>query len=233
MLKFSLPVIIGGSVLAVGATLGTVAVAMPGGAVDPVVAATDVATPSPVDTGTGTGDWVPLVDQSQREVIPGYRLQDLPAGLTTHVTSTGFYVTYSGPCVSSPADMTMWSNVPAVWKSRGGGACGVGKPTYRMMSITWSEDTRNSYCYSPLGAQSAYRAEIFGLVSEWVPIPESFKNCVNGQAPEGVIPTPSGVVLAPVAAPTLTPAPVPSVAPSVAASPSASASPSPTGSPTP
>lgn len=95
-----------------------------------------------------------------------------------------------------------------------------GNPTFAANSFPWDENVRNSYCYSPLGGASAYRAEIFGLVSQWVPIPEEFKVCVNGQAPEGPpapgipgVPPVSPAPEAP-APPVQEPAPVPSESPS-------------------
>lgn len=223
MLKFSLPVIIGGSVLAVGATLGTVAVAMPGFAPAPEVTA--MSTPTPSDTATGSGTWTAPIDNTQHEVAPGMRAQDLPVGFHAIPFANGVSFTYSGPCIDPGAQLTVWSNVPGMWKSRGD-TCRWKKPgeqAWFTTTITWSEDTRNSYCYSPAGAQSAYRGEVFGLVTEWVSIPESYKVCVSGQKPEGAIP-------APVATPTAAPV---APAPSPTSTSTSSASPSPTASATP
>ena len=225
MLKFSLPVLIGGSVLVVGATLGTVAVAAPGNYA-PVPEPTYSLDPAPESTPVTPGsDMNPYVNL-QREIAPGVRMGDLAAGLSVNITATGATFSYVGPCLDADNAVTVWSNVPGVWKSRSNSSyrCPVGQQTYRYASITWSEDTRNGYCYSPLGAQSAFRAEFFGQFTQWVPIPEAYKVCVNGQAPEGAIPAPV-VTPAPVA-----PAPVSSATPSVSAS--TSAIPTPTASAT-
>lgn len=228
MLKFSLPVIIGGSVLAVGATLGTVAVAMPGVvSVEPAVVAS--ATPEPVSTGSG--DWTTPNDVSQREFITGYRRQDLPTGLHATVNGNRVIFSYVGPCLDPQAKFTVWSDVPGQWQSQGSGCMHqkVGEMTYMATSYTWDEYTRNAYCYSPLGAKSAYRAEIFGMYSEWVPIPDQYKVCINGQKPEGAVPPPV-VTPAPVTSPTTT-API-APTPSASSSPSVSAPSAPSPTPT-
>lgn len=224
MLKFSLPLVIGGSMLAVGATLGTVAVAMPGLAPTPELSAS--ATPEP--TATGSGEWTTPTDPSSREVAPniapGLTHSNIPLGISVFQNASGVVFTYRGPCLAASGYSRVMSNA-GLQQSSGQAACTVGKETMRTMSYPWDEYTRNAYCYSPAGAQSAYRFEIFGSVSAWVSIPDAYKVCVNGQRPEGAIPAPV-VTPAPVA-----PAPAPSVTPSVSAS--TSASPTPTGSATP
>jgi len=204
-------------------TVGTVAIAqtVPD---QPAPAITETPAPTPDPTQAGTGEWTTPNDGPQNPLFMGMRQQDFPAGLVATVTSSGVAFTYNGPCLDPSAKITVWSNVPGMWKSQGD-ACRWAKPgaqTRFGSSLTWGEDTRNSYCYSPGGAQSAYRAEVFGLVTEWVPIPEPYKQCINNQAPEGKIyssPTPT----------TPTTAPSPSVTSSP--SPTSTASPSPTSTP--
>ena len=203
-------------------TVGTVAIAMPGSGQP---APTPTSTPEP--TPTGTGEYTTPNDGSQNPLFYGMKHQDFPAGLVATVTATGVAFTYSGPCLDPGAKITIWSNVPGMWKSRSD-ACPVaepGAPTRFGAGLTWSEDTRNSYCYSPGGAQSAYRAEVFGLVTEWIPIPEQYKQCINNQAPEGKIyssPTPT---TAP--SPSVTSSPSPTSTPSTTVTPTSSASPTP------
>jgi hypothetical protein len=232
MLKFSLPVIIGGAVLAVGATLGTVAVAMPGNYA-PVPAPTYSLDPAPESTPVTPGTEMNPYVNLQREIAPGVRVGDLAAGLSVNITATGATFSYVGPCLDADNAVTVWSNVPGMWKSRSNSSyrCPVGQQTYRYASITWSEDTRNGYCSSPLGAQSAFRAEFFGQFTQWVPIPEAYKQCVDGRAPEGAIP---GAAVSASAAP-VSPAPatVSPVVPAPVVTPSAPALSSSTPIPTP
>ena len=89
--------------------------------------------------------------------------------------------------------------------------------------MVWSEDTRNSYFYSPLGGASAYRAEVFGEYSEWVSIPAEYMQCINGQAPEGPLPPNEVSPQTPLAS--AEPAPTPSASESSSPSPSSSSTP--------
>lgn len=220
MLKFSLPVIIGGSVLAVGATLGTVAVAMPGFAPPPEVTATS--NPAPSDTGTGSGSWTTPVDNTQHEVAPGMRAQDLPAGFNAIPYAGGVSFTYFGPCVDPSAKITVWTNIPGMWQSQGD-TCRwkkAGEHAWFTTTLTWGTNTTNAYCSTK---QSAYRAEVFGQFTGWVEMPDAYKTCPTVQPyVPGSAPSPRPVAPA-------SPAPVTSPSSST----SSSASPTPTGTATP
>jgi hypothetical protein len=115
-------------------------------------------------------------------------LQDLPLGLAASVRPSGVTFSYVGTCTGdgpgTGASITVWGN-NGQQKSWGSAGYCNGGLTFASSSMVWGEDTRNSYCYSPLGGASAYRADVFGQFSEWVSIPAEYMQCVNGQAPEG------------------------------------------------
>ena len=106
-----------------------------------------------------------------------------PSTFTATVTDTGVTFSYSGPCLDPQAKLTIWSDLPGVWKSQGSGCLNTaaGQQTNFGVTMTWNEETRNAYCYSPLGPNSAYFAEVFGMTTEWVSIPEQFKTCPQDQ----------------------------------------------------
>lgn len=230
MIQFSIP-----TALSIFAATSAVAVTSVAVAV-PALQSTEVITvvPSPTATATPTPSATPipggnsdspLAEYPDHIVMGGISIHDLPMGFSTHVLPTGVFFSYVGECHGDRPIMKIWGNNGQI-KSNGGGYCDSFRPGQIMFAgagLTWNEDTRNSYCYSPLGGASAYRAEIYGMTSEWIPIPEEFKQCIDGRAPEG--PLPPGEV-APVAPPApVEPATAPSASESSSPSPSVSATP--------
>ena len=189
MIYSSIPTIITSLFVVGGITAGTATVALPAlnsPPSEPMGISSPVATPSTTSTPTapnspGNTSQLPW---ENNEVGNGVMLHDLPQGLTATVNSRGVVFSYIGPCMGGPPTMTIRGDNGQVYSTGGSPECH-GNPTFAANSLPWDEYTRNAYCYSPLGGASAYRAEMFGLFSQWVPIPEEFKVCINGQAPEG------------------------------------------------
>ena len=228
MIQFSIPTALGIFAASSAVAVTSVAVAVPILQTDPVAQPVATATASPTSTPTttpvaGTGGDSPLSAWPDHAIGNGVMLHDLPMGMAANVNSTGVTFSYVGPCVNGRASMTVWGNNGQVKSTGGGSSCEVGKITFVAGGINWGEDTRNSYCYSPLGAASAYRAEVYGVFTDWVSIPAEYKQCINGQAPEG--PLPPGEI-APVTPPApVERAPAPSVSDTSSPSPSVSATP--------
>lgn len=232
MIQFSIPTALSIFAATSAVAVTSVAVSVPAIQPDevlrptlvPVSTATSTPTPTSVPV-TEVNSGSPLAEYPDHIVMGGISIHDLPMGFSTHVLPTGVFFSYVGECHGDRPIMKIWGNNGQI-KSNGGGYCDSFRPGQIMFAgagLTWNEDTRNSYCYSPLGGASAYRAEIYGMTSEWIPIPEEFKQCIDGRAPEG--PLPPGEV-----APVAPPAPV---EPAPAPSPSDNSSPSPTESATP
>lgn len=169
--------------------VSSVAVAVPSLQSQPLPTATPTATSTPTPTATQvvTGD-SGSAPFGNHDLGNGVMLKDVAEGLTANVRPTGVTFSYVGPCTGSGdgagAAMTIWGNNGQKKSWGSAGYCNNGR-TFASTGMVWSEDTRNSYCYSPLGGASAYRAEVFGQFSEWVSIPAEYMQCVNGQAPEG------------------------------------------------
>lgn len=229
MIQFSIPAALSVFAATSAVAVTSVAVALPALQPTEVISATASPTvtvsPTPTPTAVSGGGDSPLSAYPDHVLMGGVHLHDLQMGFTTHVMSSGVLFTYVGECVGDRPIFTIWGNNGQI-KSTGGGYCQAftsGQVMYAGTGLTWNEDTRNSYCYSPLGGASAYRAEIYGMYSEWVPIPEEFKQCVNEQAPEG--PLPPGEV-APFTPPVpAEPAPAPSSSDSSSPTPSVSSTP--------
>ncbi|MDH6536915.1 hypothetical protein [Aurantimicrobium minutum] len=229
MIQFSIPAALSIFAATSAVAVTSVAVAVP--ALQPAesIAATSTASPTPTATNSApapNGDGSPFSGLSNHDLGNGVLLQDVATGLTANIRPTGVTFVYKGPCTGSGdgagASMTIWGNNGQKKSWGSAGYCNNGQ-TFGSTGMVWSEDTRNSYCYSPLGGASAYRAEVFGQFSEWVPIPAEYMQCVNGQAPEG--PTAPSVV-PPVTDPAPAPAPsassstdVPTEAPSPSSTP--------------
>lgn len=225
MIQFSIPTALSIFAATSAVAVTSVAVAVPAlqstEVISVVASPTATATPTPSATPISGGNSdSPLAEYPEHIVMGGISIHDLPMGFSTHVLPTGVFFSYVGECHGDRPIMKIWGNNGQI-KSNGGGYCDSFRPGQIMFAgagLTWNEETRNSYCYSPLGGASAYRAEIYGMSSEWIPIPEEFKQCVDGRAPEG--PPPPGEV-APVAPSFPTePAPSPSSSPSPVPSPS-------------
>ena len=205
MIQFSLPTALGIFAATSAVAVTSVAVAVPAiQAPEPVIetaAATPTANPTNTVAPTNGGD-SPLSAFGNHDVGNGIMLQDLPLGLAASVRPTGVTFSYVGTCTGSGAgtgaSITVWGNNGQKKSWGSGGFCNGGL-TFSTTSLVWSEDTRNSYCYSPLGGASAYRAEVFGQFSEWVSIPTEYMQCVNGQTPEGPTPAESAPSTSPVA----------------------------------
>lgn len=233
MFQFSIPAAL--SILAATSAVAvtSVAVAVPAlqqtEEISATASPTATATQTPISTPTpGENGDSPLAEYPEHIVMGGISIHDLPMGFSTHVLSTGVFFSYVGECHGDRPIMKIWGNNGQI-KSNGGGYCDSFRPGQIMFAgagLTWNEDTRNSYCYSPLGGASAYRAEIYGMTSEWIPIPEEFKQCIDGRAPEGPLPPGEVAPIAPIE-------PVAPLEPAPAPSPSDSSSPSPTESATP
>ena len=189
MFYASLPSLVTGLFVVGGITAGTATMALPALNAAPeesISASTPTATPTstPTPTSPPASGNTSQLPWDNNEVGNGVMLHDLPQGLTATVNSRGVVFSYIGPCMGGPPTMTIRGDNGRVYSTGGSPECH-GNPTFAANSFPWDENVRNSYCYSPLGGASAYRAEIFGLASQWVPIPEEFKVCINGQAPEG------------------------------------------------
>lgn len=220
MIQFSIPVALGIFAATGAVAVTSVAVAVPAfQAPEPITAtATPNQTPTPTPTSTSTtpvtsGGSSPLSAFGNHDVGNGIMLQDLPLGLAASVRPTGVTFSYVGTCTGdgdgSGAAMTIWGNNGQRKSWGSAGYCNNGI-TFASTSMPWSEDTRNSYCYSPLGGASAYRAEVFGQFSEWVSIPAEYMQCVNDQAPEGPPPQGSTPLITPEVPTVIEPAPEPS-----------------------
>ena len=223
MIQFSIPTALSIFAATSAVAVTSVAVAVPALQVPETIAAT--ATPSSAPTLTPTapatsGGSSPLSAFGNHDVGNGIMLQDLPLGLAASVRPSGVTFSYVGTCTGdgpgTGASITVWGN-NGQQKSWGSAGYCNGGLTFASSGMVWGEDTRNSYCYSPLGGASAYRAEVFGQFSEWVSIPAEYMQCVNGQEPEG--PT------APAPVVPVEPAPAPSASDSSSPSPSVSATP--------
>lgn len=223
MIQFSIPTALGIFAATSAVAVTSVAVAVPALQAPEPVTATSIPSSMPTPTSTApvnSGGDSPLSAFGNHDLGNGVMLQDVALGLSANVRPSGVTFSYVGSCAGdgagSGAAMTIWGN-NGQQKSWGSGGYCNGGLTFASISMVWDEDTRNSYCYSPLGGSSAYRAEVFGQFSEWVSIPAEHMQCVNGQAPEGpAVPAP----VAPVE-----PAPVPSASDTNSPSPSASATP--------
>lgn len=207
MIHFSIPAALSIFAATSAVAVTSVAVAVPAlQQSEPVVAAAS-ATPTSTQTVAPKNDGPAVNAMSDHDLGNGVLLQDVATGLTANIRPTGVTFVYKGPCTGSGdgagASMTIWGNNGQKKSWGSAGYCNNGQ-TFGSTGMVWSEDTRNSYCYSPLGGASAYRAEVFGQFSEWVPIPAEYMQCVNGQAPEG--PTAPSVV-PPVTDPAPAPAP--------------------------
>lgn len=193
MIQFSIPTALSIFAASSAVAVTSVAVAVPSmqPAEPTVVAPTSSAVATPSPTSSAPASQVsdsPLSAFGNHEVGNGIMLQDLPLGLAANVRPSGVTFSYVGTCTGdgpgTGASITVLGN-NGQQKSWGSAGYCNGGITFASMGMVWSEDTRNSYCYSPLGGASAYRAEVFGQFSEWVSIPAEYMQCVNNQAPEG------------------------------------------------
>lgn len=212
MIQFSIPAALGIFATTSAVAVTSVAVAVPAIQPTPTVTASAMATPTatpttatPVPVANG-GD-SPVSSLGNHEVGFGLRVQDLALGISAMSTPSGAIFSYVGSCTGSGpgsgAALTVWGN-NGQRKSWGSAGYCNGGLTYASATMPWNEDTRNGYCYSPQGGASAYRAEAFGQFSEWVSIPNEYRQCVNNQSPEG--PPPPDFVAPP--SPPEVPAPV-------------------------
>ena len=206
MIQFSISTALGIFAASSAVAVTSVAVAVPALQTSETVAASPTATNAPTPTPTSTAPIAvegisPLSAFGNHDVGNGIMLQDLPLGLAASIRPTGVTFSYVGTCTGSGpgtgASITIWGNNGQKKSWGSGGFCNGGL-TFSTTSLVWSEDTRNSYCYSPLGGASAYRAEVFGQFSEWVSIPAEYMQCVNGQTPEGPAPSDSAPSISPV-----------------------------------
>lgn len=216
MIQFSIPTALSIFAATSAVAVTSVAVAVPALQPDEVLRSTATPVTSATSTPTATSVPVPEVNSDSplaefpdHIVMGGISIHDLPMGFSTHVLPTGVYFSYVGECHGDRPIMKIWGNNGQI-KSNGGGYCDSFRPGQIMFAgagLTWNEDTRNSYCYSPIGAASAYRAEIYGMTSEWIPIPDEFKQCVDGQEPWGPLPPGEQPPAPPVVAPLPEPSP--------------------------
>lgn len=214
MIQFSIPAAL--SIFAATSAVAVTSVAIAVPAVQPTstptVSATSTSTSTPTPTPTvtavpGGGGESPLADYPNHIIMGGIGIHDLQMGFTTTILPTGVLFAYVGECIGERTIITVWGN-NGLMKSTGGGYCATiapGQMTHSSVGMTWNEDIRNAYCNSPQGAATAYRAEIYGMFSEWVPIPEEYKQCVNGRAPEGPLPPGEVAPSAPVNPPSTVP----------------------------
>lgn len=193
MIQFSIPTALSIFAATSAVAVTSMAVALPTlqSSEPSVVAPTSSVTVTPSPTSSTPTSQVidsPLSAFGNHEVGNGIMLQDLPMGLAANVRPSGVTFSYVGTCTGdgpgTGAAITVWGN-NGQQKSLGSAGYCNGGLTFASMGMVWSEDTRNSYCSSPLGGASAYRAEVFGQFSEWVSIPAEYMQCPNGQAPEG------------------------------------------------
>lgn len=228
MIQFSLPTAFGIFAASSAVAVTSVAVAVPilnteAPQATPTVTATATPTPTSTAVAGGSTGGSPLSAFGNHDIGNGVMIQDLPMGLSAIQKPSGVTFSYVGTCSGSGpgsgAAVTIWGN-NGQKKSWGSPSWCNGGITFAAYSLVWNEDTRNSYCYSPLGGSSAYRAEVLGQFTEWISIPDEYKQCINGQAPEG--PLPPGEV-----APVTPVAPAPSPSDSVASTPDPSVSPTP------
>ena len=224
MIQFSIPTALSIFAASGAVAVTTVAVAVP--ALQPVVDTNSISTPTETQTATPTptaapapvGD-SPLSAWGNHEVGNGIMLHDLAMGLTAHVNSSGVTFSYVGPCQFKGSPFVIYGN-NGLQKSSSSDVCGgalQGEMSFNTISMAWNEDIRNSYCYSPQGGATAYRAEVFGMATEWIPIPAELMQCINGQTPEGPA-APAPVV-------PVEPAPTPSPSDSSTHAPTESATP--------
>lgn len=224
MIQFSIPTAL--SIFAASSAVAVTSVAVAVPALQPAVEVNTTSTPTATQTATPTATAAPapvggspLSAWGNHEVGNGVMLHDLAMGLTAHVNSSGVTFSYVGPCQFKGSPFEIYGN-NGLQKSSSSDVCGgalQGEMSFNTMSLTWNEDIRNSYCYSPQGGASAYRAEVFGMATEWIPIPAEYMQCVNGQVPEGPA-APAPIVPA-------EPAPAPSPSDSSSPSPAESAAP--------
>lgn len=207
MIHLSIPTALGLFAATSAVAVTSVSVAVPYlQPIEPTAVATSSApTPTPTPTETSPvvqGGDSPLSAFGNHDVGNGVMLSELPLGLSALSRPTGATFSYVGTCTGSGpgsgASMTIWGNNGQKKSWGSAGYCNGGM-TFATVGLVWSEDTRNSYCYSPLGGASAYRAEVFGQFSEWISIPAEYMQCINGKAPEG--PPPPGYVAPEVLAP--------------------------------
>lgn len=234
MIQFSIPTALSIFAATSAVAVTSVAVAVPAlqqSELEEKVVATSTITPTPTSTSTSPAVVVgdsPLSSWGNHDIGNGVSLHDLSMGFNVIRNSSGVIFSYVGPCQGSAPTITVWGNNGQVKSSGGAPSCqtGIGGITFASSNLTWGDDTRNSYCYAPMGGASAYRAELYGMFTEWVPIPEEYKQCQNGQAPWGPLPPGEVAPVAPIE-------PVAPVEPAPAPSPSDSNSPSPSTSATP
>lgn len=229
MIQFSIPAALSIFAATSAVAVTSVAVAVP--ALQPTESITATSTASLAPTATNnapapSGDGSPL---SNHDLGNGVLLQDVATGLTANIRPTGVTFVYKGPCTGNGAgagaSMTIWGNNGQQKSWGSAGYCNGGQ-TFGSIGMVWGVDTLNSYCSSPLGGASAYRAEVFGQFSEWVSIPAEYMQCVNGQAPEGpAAPSVVPSVTDPAPVGPAEPAPAPSASDSISPAPSVSTSP--------
>jgi hypothetical protein len=113
------------------------------------------------------------------EIAPGLNAQQLQPGITANITTNGITFAYVGKCVNNNITVNVWGNNGL--QSSNTSHCTQRKPSdtfFNSTGWTWNENTRHTFC--TLGVY-AYRGEAYGNYTQWIEIPNEYKQCETPQ----------------------------------------------------
>lgn len=158
-----------------------------------------------------------LRDMQNSDIGGGNKLHDVKRGLHASGQAGGVLFSYVGPCQGSGVTFRVRGNNNQLL-SNSHTPC-TSNEIFTSNWVPWDTNTKNWFCNSPAPA-TAYRAEVYGLVTEWVPTPV-FDCGGSATTPAPPAPTASPTPPAPTA-----PAPAPAPTPTPTPSPTTSTQPS-------
>jgi hypothetical protein len=125
----------------------------------------------------------PSTQLPNHEITPGLNAQQLQPGITANITTNGITFAYVGKCVNNNTKVNVWGNNGSIQTSNTS-YCTQQNPSntfFNSIGWTWSENTRHTFC--TLGV-SAYRGEAYGNYTQWIEIPNEYKQCETPQQTE-------------------------------------------------
>lgn len=163
----------------------------------------DATEQKPAGTADGYDLGSSFDDYEGRYAASGYNPRNMPIGLSAKTFSGGWTWSYVGPCSGSNLETIMRGNNGQIYGRSASPCQSQANPTFVGGSVPWDVYTKNAYCgYGAGGPATAYRAEVMGMVTPWIPTPSYQCEGSSTPAPQ------------PAAAPTQTPTPEPSPEPS-------------------
>lgn len=155
----------------------------------PVATAPSTPSPSAEDSTSSSGDAL-VRGMRNTDIGGGNMLHDVKPGLTASGQAGGALFTYVGPCNGSTLSLRIRGNNNQ-FISASSTPCSPGSGSSNMFVsnwLPWDANTKNSYCYAPVPA-TAYRAEVNGMVTQWIAAPAF--DCGGEATPQPPTPTPS------------------------------------------